>query len=92
MQKKDKLGALKPGYLADLICVEGDPSKDVTLLGETDRIKYVMVGGRFKDLSPLPPRNRLSGWRLPHMGRQLTRDIAFSNQNKPQVFEIEELH
>ena len=39
----DKLGALEPGKWADLVAVEGDPTKDVTVL---ERVKVVMKGGR----------------------------------------------
>jgi len=37
-----KLGSVKPGFLADLVAVEGDPTKDVKTLR---RVKLVMKGG-----------------------------------------------
>jgi imidazolonepropionase-like amidohydrolase len=37
-----KIGALKPGYFADVIAVPGDPTKDITVL---KRASFVMKGG-----------------------------------------------
>jgi len=73
-----RIGVVAPGCLADLICVDGDPSSDVTLLGEPGRIRHVMIGGRLMDLSAPPARKSLQGWRYASMGAQLTRERAFS--------------
>lgn len=78
LRMEGEVGVLAPGYRADLICVAGDPSADVTILGEPGRIRHVMVDGTFKDLSPLPPRKPISGWRVAMIGQQLTREIAFA--------------
>ncbi len=39
---QDQIGALKPGYLADIIAVPGDPLKDISVL---QRVTFVMKGG-----------------------------------------------
>jgi imidazolonepropionase-like amidohydrolase len=88
-----KVGEVAAGRHADLICVEGDPSTDVTILGRPGAIRHVMVGGRLMDISEPPPRNPIPGWRLPSMGMQLTRDLAFSNRgHETAPVTIEELH
>jgi imidazolonepropionase-like amidohydrolase len=37
-----QIGALKAGYLADVIAVAGDPLADITVL---QRVEFVMKGG-----------------------------------------------
>src|SRR5205807_2402379 len=37
-----EIGEIKPGYLADIIAVPGDPLKDITVLA---RVAFVMKGG-----------------------------------------------
>jgi imidazolonepropionase-like amidohydrolase len=39
---QDRIGALKPGYWADVIAVPGDPLNDISVLG---RVSFVMKGG-----------------------------------------------
>jgi imidazolonepropionase-like amidohydrolase len=40
--EQDRLGALEPGKLADIVAVAGDPLKDVA---ELERVRFVMKGG-----------------------------------------------
>jgi imidazolonepropionase-like amidohydrolase len=93
LKMQGQTGEIVVGRQADIICVDGDPSKDVTILGEPGRIKHVMIGGRMMDLSELPDRKNIPGWRLASMGSQLTREIAFSNRvHSGAPLHIEELH
>lgn len=42
----DKVGTLETGKLADIILVDGDPSKDIKLLCSANNVKLVMQNGR----------------------------------------------
>jgi imidazolonepropionase-like amidohydrolase len=42
----DSLGTLQPGHLADVIVVGGDPTEDVSILADHDRIELVISDGR----------------------------------------------
>ena len=42
----DDLGTIAPGKLADMVVVDGDPSQDIRLLGDLDRILAVVKDGR----------------------------------------------
>ena len=46
MRLQDRIGALTPGRLADLVVVSGDPLKDIAVLQDRSRLS-VMQGGRF---------------------------------------------
>lgn len=39
---QDQIGALKPGYLADVVAVPGDPLKDISVV---QNVRFVMKGG-----------------------------------------------
>jgi imidazolonepropionase-like amidohydrolase len=46
MQRGDELGQVRPGFLADLLVVRGDPVADVRILQDAGKIEAVMIGGR----------------------------------------------
>jgi imidazolonepropionase-like amidohydrolase len=43
----DELGLVKENYLADLLLVDGDPTEDVTLLQDRDRLLMIMKDGKY---------------------------------------------
>ena len=51
-----------------MIVVEGEVADDVTLLGDPDRIRHVILDGQPVDLAPAPPRRDPPGWRVSHYG------------------------
>ena len=79
LKMSGKTGVVAPGMKADLLCVRGDPSQDVAILGEPGRIRHVFVDGKAVDLSPPREHKALAGWRMPSMGRQLTREFALGH-------------
>ncbi|HEX4987023.1 MAG TPA: amidohydrolase family protein [Burkholderiales bacterium] len=42
-----RLGQVKPGYLADLLLVDGDPLQDVAILQRRECLAAIMLGGAF---------------------------------------------
>lgn len=41
-----EVGLVREGYLADLLLIDGDPTQDVTILQDKDRIRMIMKGGQ----------------------------------------------
>ena len=63
--KRDDIGLIAEGKIADLLVVDGDPSKDVTVLGNKNRIEHVFLNGKDMDLTPAPKRIKdPDGWRI----------------------------
>jgi imidazolonepropionase-like amidohydrolase len=40
---QDRVGSIQPGFYADIIAVDGDPSKNISSL---EHIEFVMKGGQ----------------------------------------------
>ncbi len=47
MEMGDELGVIREGYLADLLLVDGDPSRDVKVLQDANRLVAIMKDGKF---------------------------------------------
>jgi imidazolonepropionase-like amidohydrolase len=45
MRQPDTLGLIAEDYLADILLVDGDPSKDITVLQDADKINIIMKDG-----------------------------------------------
>lgn len=59
---RGRIGRLAPGYLADVLVVDGDPLKDIRILQNPARFDWVIKGGRPVDTrTPIPPR-RIWSW------------------------------
>lgn len=61
MQRPHELGLLRPGYLADIVLIDGDPLKNLALLTDPAKVQLVMKDGVIhKDCAtPVPPEAAL---------------------------------
>jgi len=61
-QPIDSIGVIAPGARADVLVVDGDPSVDISVLGDRRRLRHVFSRGRSVDLArPWPERSPLAG-------------------------------
>ncbi|KQP49401.1 amidohydrolase family protein [Pseudorhodoferax sp. Leaf274] len=58
MKQPHDLGLIKPGYLADLLLVDGDPLANLSILRDPKRILAVMKDGVFAKLPPVASERR----------------------------------
>lgn len=74
----DSIGVVAPDAAADLLVVDGDPSVDVTVLGDRRRFRHVFSRGRAVDLDrPWPERQPLAGEKVGQWAAQpLTWDMV----------------
>jgi imidazolonepropionase-like amidohydrolase len=62
MRMDDELGVVAVGKRADVLVVDGDPTVDVRILQDRDRLAAVVSRGRLVDLDqPWPERRRIPG-------------------------------
>ena len=58
MRMEGRLGRVAAGYVADVLVVDGDPSVDVSILGDRARLRAVISRGRQIDLDRRWPERR----------------------------------
>ncbi|MGH7935247.1 MAG: amidohydrolase family protein, partial [Candidatus Binataceae bacterium] len=56
MGMKDELGTIESGKLADLLVVNGDPVKDITILQDRARLDVIMKEGHMVECQLTPAR------------------------------------
>jgi imidazolonepropionase-like amidohydrolase len=67
-----EIGVVAPGYRADLLVVEGDPSSDVRILQDRTRLRAVVSRGRLVDLqAPWPQRRPIPGEKVGNWAAQI---------------------
>jgi imidazolonepropionase-like amidohydrolase len=78
--RRDDLGTIADGLLADIIVVEGDPTRDIRVLQDRRRLKHVFKGGKEIDLArPWPQRTVFAKERVSQQSHEiLTWDLAMS--------------
>lgn len=63
MHRPNELGLVKEGYLADLLLIDGDPLKDVTIFQDRDNLLAIMKDGSFHK-QPMPRKNIVTPMRV----------------------------
>jgi imidazolonepropionase-like amidohydrolase len=62
MGQGNELGLVKEGYLADLLLVDGDPTKDVAILQDANKLSVIMKDGAVYK-NALEPMRAVAAWR-----------------------------
>ena len=52
MGMENELGQIKVGFLADLLLLDGDPTRDIAILQDKTKLLAIMKGGRFHKAPP----------------------------------------
>ena len=59
MGMKDELGSIQAGKLADLLVVNGNPAKDITVLQDRENLEVIMKGGEMFECQLSPSKVQL---------------------------------
>ena len=80
MRLEGEIGRVEEGAFADLIIVSTDPTKDITSLGDQEKIKMVMKSGEIQKFEEEMNRVPISGWRVVNYGQILSKDLVNKKQ------------
>jgi imidazolonepropionase-like amidohydrolase len=65
MGMEDELGTIEVGKLADVLVVDGDPTRDITILNDKSRLAEVISRGERVDLDqPWPEHGSIPNWQI----------------------------
>jgi len=79
LDQDGETGCIATGYRADVLVLDGDPSKDISLLGDKSLFRHLFCRGKDIDLSPIEPRSMLRGEQASSWSDvALTRELAYS--------------
>lgn len=79
LDEDGETGCLASGYRADVLILDGDPSKNVSLLSDKSTFRHLFCRGKQVDLSPMPARSMFRGEQTSGWSEiALTREVAFS--------------
>ncbi len=79
LDEDGETGCLASGYRADVLILDGDPSKNVSLLSDKSTFRHLFCRGRQRDLSPMPARSVFRGEQTSSWSEiALTREVALS--------------
>ena len=79
LDEDGETGCLASGYRADVLILDGDPSKNVSLLSDKSTFRHLFCRGEKVDLSPIPARSLFRGEQTSSWSEiALTREVALS--------------
>ena len=79
LDEDGETGCIASGYRADVLILDGDPSKNVSLLSDKSTFRHLFCRGKQVDLSPMPARSMFRGEQTSSWSEiALTREVALS--------------
>jgi imidazolonepropionase-like amidohydrolase len=90
MRMEGEIGALRPGFKADVLVVDGDPLRDVKILQDRTRIRHVISRGRPVDLErEISERKVYPGEQVRLLaGCPLTQQLALSDEQLVELSRV----